>query len=109
MSQKRTSPNLKHSFKVGDILTIATGEYSDFTYIGPLKVIKDFTTQEVFDLYTGEEPIYETRTDFRGNEYQRQLNEPSPYNFDGWLVKNGYVESMESIEWHVGSYGRFEG
>lgn len=114
--------SLDHTFKVGDILTVATGEYSDFCYNGPFRVIREFNTKELGQVYLNQEPeyeeypivkyVYKNQPGLRygraervetGEVGRRRTNEPSAYDFDGWLVKQGYVEAMESIEWHVGS------
>lgn len=117
--------NFEHTFKVGDILTVANGEYSDFTYIGPFKVIKEFSTKEVSEVYANlpdSEEEYDAYTYSYANDYvglwrkaektyvgkkMRTIENNLPENFHAWLVKEGYVEAMDSIEWHVGCYGKF--
>ena len=85
-------------FKVGDLLIIETGEYSDRDWSGPVRIIREFTRREVGERYK-EEGVA---------EYDWQ-DRASPRGFMPWLVKEGYVEDVDKVHsWHVGSYGDFD-
>lgn len=84
--------------KAGTILVLETGEYSDYTFHGPLRVLRDFDQAEVVGLHR------EQWTP--PNEWE---HEPDTDSLMGWLVTSGYVEAIDNVvSWHIGSYGRVE-
>ncbi|MGD9670269.1 MAG: hypothetical protein AB7U75_14725 [Hyphomicrobiaceae bacterium] len=86
--------------KAGTILTIETGEYSDFTYHGPFRVLVDLDKEGVAAEYA------EHRPDKYTNWPDRPL---SNHNFVPFLIKKGYIEDIDEHEsWHIGSYGEFK-
>lgn len=91
--------------KAGSILTLETGEYSDFTYHGPFKVLKDINQRQVVELFRAQwKPTLDP-----GEELGAWDNHPDPYEFMWWLTKEGYIEDIASHHsWHIGSYGRLE-
>lgn len=82
--------------KKGELLTIAMGEYSDFTVSGVFRVLENFEPQEVIDAYL------EAHPDERGS-YSANFSE-----FIGWLATSKRIEGLDSREWHIGSYGTFD-
>lgn len=92
-----TRADLDVPFKVGDLLIIETGEYSDSSWAGPVRVIREFTRRDV-----GERYRKEGKPDYSWEE------KPGPHGFLPWLVKERYVEAVDNVHsWHVGSYGDF--
>ena len=49
--------------KVGTLMTFETGEWSDFTYIGPFRVLCDFDQQEVIDTFKADWTAARVRLD----------------------------------------------
>src|SRR6185312_10920888 len=85
--------------KRGTLLVLETGEYSDYTFHGPFRVMKGFDEVKVVDLHRKqwkpENPEWDT--------------EPDTDSFMGWLTAQGYIEPVENlVSWHIGSYGRLE-
>jgi hypothetical protein len=91
---------------VGQLIVFETGEYSDRSWIGPLRALKPFKQSEVAAAYVascpprGDEDIWDWQE--RGG--------PTPDGFLAWLTRQGYVEDIEPrpVCWHIGSYGEFE-
>lgn len=87
--------------KAGELLILSHGEYSDYSYSGPFRVLKDFDPKEQAD---------ECR------EYWRQLPEsercwqegPDSSNYIAFLHARGFIEDVDCTEIHVGSYGRLQ-
>lgn len=85
--------------KADTLLTIEQGEYSDRSWDGPFRVLKDFDQAAVSEEY---------RAQFKPDPNELE-DEPNPRNFVAWLATSGYVEDVQvSLSWHVGCYGRFE-
>lgn len=81
--------------EAGALLLIETGEYSDRMTSGPFRVLKTLDRSVTAKAFIAEfKPSYED-------------DRPSPDDYLPWLIKNGYVEDVESTLWHVGSYGDF--
>lgn len=83
--------------KAGDYLMLSTGEYSDYSFSGPYKILKDFTFGEIVEeIKENFKPSYE------GDEIDN-------YSVAPYLIKRGYIEDVENCtEVHCGSYGRLE-
>lgn len=94
----------------GQTITFETGEYSDFTYVGPFTVLKDFDQKEVVDAYLEfDKPTEEvvTYVDRLGVErlYTKKIV-PDDDRFIAWLTKEGYIQDIENnVQWYLGSYG----
>ncbi len=73
--------------KSGQMIIMTAGEWSDYGIIFAAKALKDFNVEKV----KAEFPC-------KGG-----FNE---YSFGIWLVKQGYVEEVEMIEWALGNYGK---
>ena len=92
--------------KLGQILTFAEGEYSDYMVEGLVKVIKPFDLKQVQneweELHTKEDShsCYVNRT-------LRRVKEGG-VAFLPYLVHKGLVEDVDYIEIHTGSYGKAE-
>lgn len=91
--------DLRQVLKKGALLIIETGEYSDRSWNGPVRMLKDFAKVDLTE-------------DFK-REWKPQNkweHKPSPDDFLPWLIRTGRAEDVEGVEaWHVGSYGQFEG
>jgi len=87
-------------FKVGEFLTVASGEYSDYCVNGLFKVEKDFYMTEIFEAYGAE-----TGQKITGNEILRKDSKRLEISLIGYLNKNGFISDVEYREVHTGSYG----
>lgn len=86
-------------FKVGEVVILAEGEYSDYR-TGPLfRCLKDLNMRELAAAFFPEAPK---------SDWNYCGREADASTFTLWLVKNGWVEELEYIEVHCGSYGTFE-
>lgn len=82
----------------GTILILESGEYSDKSWHGPFRVLKDFDQAEISQT-------------FRDNwspgpdSWRDKEDGPGRGDFLSWLVRNGYVEDLDGVvAWHIGSY-----
>lgn len=92
--------DLSQTLKVGDLLSISTGEYSDYSVCGPVRIIRPFVKHEVCEAY---------RKTYPKQKAWGLDEDPDPFGFLPWLISEGYAEDIDGhTEWHVGSYGRFE-
>ena len=85
--------------KKGQLIAIASGEYSDYYIRDYLRALVDIDTHEVMRLFKsiplpkGAKP-YGRQDDFLAWLQAERIVEPS--------------ETNEVIEWHIGSYGELE-
>jgi hypothetical protein len=90
------TPESPALFKAGELLLLESGEYSDKSWAGPFRVLKDFDIREA----AGEvKAAY--KPDYDGDE-------PGTTNLREWLFTNGFLEDVECRSIHIGSYGRIE-
>lgn len=80
----------------GAVLVIEFGEYSDYGFNGPFKVLRSFDQGEVSE-------------DFR-RQWKKGPDDAGdlPYakHFIDWMTKQGYIEPLQNAHvWNVGSYG----
>ena len=86
------------AYKAGELMLIEMGEYSDKSWRGPFRVLKDFDIVELAE--------HLKATWKRGkNDY---TDSPGPYEFAEWIAKEGYIEDVECRSVHIGSYGDIE-
>jgi hypothetical protein len=85
-------------YKAGELLILEDGEYSDKSWSGPFRVLKDF---DIVDL------AEQLKATFKPEEHHYS-SEPEPYNFRDWLHTQGFIEDVECRSVHIGSYGRLE-
>jgi len=78
------------TYRKGQILALSAGEYSDYSVYMFAKVLKDFTQQEVVDLYPGNKEDYNFDED----------------KFLKFLVDNRYVKEIDYVEWNFSCYGK---
>ena len=88
--------DMQTDIKKGELITIATGAYSDYSISGVFRVLADFNPQEQMEKFAAETPLEDDDT-------YRDLSE-----FIAWISRSGLLEPLESREWHIGSYGRLE-
>lgn len=77
----------------GAVLMLSTGEYSDYSFSGPFRVLKPLTFNAAL--------LAELKADWKP-EYE--WDKFSCSAVAGRLATLGYVEDMEATEIHVGSY-----
>lgn len=81
--------------KANTILVFTHGEYSDYSFDGPLHVTRDFDQAEVSSEFRAQWK--------RPDEWTYR---PSESDFIAWLTKEGYVEAIDNVHtWHIGDYG----
>lgn len=80
--------------KAGEILILSHGEYSDYGFDGPFKVIREFDQAELSE---------EFLKDWRQSG-EPEWGRPGEFKFIAWLSKAGYIEDLASHNWHIGSY-----
>ena len=91
--------DLEQTLEVGTLLIIETGQYSDRTWRGPVRMTRAAKKSELAAAYVAQ---------WRPTD-DGWRDEPDADGFLPWLVKEGYVEDVgDAHSWHVGSYGRFE-
>lgn len=96
--------DLSQTLKAGTLLIIETGEYSDRGWGGPVKLLRNFTKQELADDYRKEW----RKEDFSENGYSWN-DEANPNDFLPWLIKTKRAEHVDDVHsWHIGSYSSFE-
>ena len=79
--------------KAGEMLTVTTGEYSDYSVHGVFEAVNDIDTEALKECWLSEHP--EQREEHR---FQDGL-------FLGWVFRQGCLRPISTIEWHLGSYG----
>jgi hypothetical protein len=90
--------DLSRTLKKGTLLIIETGEYSDRSWSGPVRLLGDYVKADLAEEFKRE---WKPENDWD--------DRPSPGEFLPWLIKAGKAESVDDVEeWHVGSYGDFE-
>ncbi len=83
--------------KKGTVLILTHGEYSDYSYTGPFRVLKSFDQAEIAETF---------RDAWRAKPHDEWDTRPSEHEFIGWLHQEAYIEDMpKSWDWHIGSYG----
>ena len=93
----------------GAMLTLETGQYSDFTYVGPFRACRTFEQKEAIDAFLEQWPADRTRRNTEaGYALYDDDDGPGPDDFIAFLSRAGYIEDVPCSSWHVGSYGRFD-
>lgn len=85
-----------HVYSAGTVIAVATGEYSDFSYIGHIRALRELNLRDLMESF---------RDGFKPKD---EWDEPDPRSFVGWLIADGLVEAADVEEVHIGSYGRLE-
>jgi hypothetical protein len=92
--------DLDQVFAAGTLLVIETGAYSDHSWDGPVRVMRDFTAREAAEKYIAA---------WVAPKDEEWKDAPTADGFLPWLVKECFVEAVDNVvAWHVGGYGRFE-
>lgn len=86
------------TLKVGELLVIETGDESGQEWHGPVRILREFSTHEVAEIFRG----------VPSKERYFKSDQPDPYAFLPWLVKEGYVEDVACLSWDIGSYTDFK-
>jgi hypothetical protein len=82
--------------KKGELLLLTSGAYSNYSPHAVVRILKDFKTKDVLELYLKEHPE------------QREKHNGEVSQFIAWLSANGYVEDVNHTEWNVGCYSTLE-
>lgn len=80
----------------GSILTLSSGEYSDYGIVGILVTVKDCDLRTLAAEYKA------------SHRPKNQWDKPDPDGFVAWLVVHGHAMPVDASEVHIGSYGRLE-
>lgn len=86
-------------FKVGELMTMSSGEYSDYCVQGLFKVIIDFDAQQKLA-----EWAEENGKELKGGGVYSGWSSRG-VDFLGWLNSNNYIAEIEYRELHLGGYG----
>lgn len=82
--------------KKDSTLILETGEYSDRSWHGPFRALRDFSTRDAAD---------RAKAEFRPKWEGHAMD---PEEFIDWLIKEKYIELIDCNSEHVGSYGHIE-
>lgn len=80
--------------KAGAILVLEHGEYSDYAFDGPFRVLKDFDQAKIATTFCEQ-----------WTSLDEWKTKPDESDFIAWMNTNGYIEDIETHRWHIGSYG----
>ena len=89
-------------FKVGELMTTTTGEYSDYCVNGLFKVLIEFDAQDKFIEWAKETNEEIDKNFCVVRDYERGRPD---VGFIEWLNKSGYISDVNYRELHTGSYG----
>lgn len=88
------------AFRAGELMSIASGEYSGYCVDGLFRVLVDFDAQEL---------LLEWAKEIGGEVDADGLVPPvsgdKNITFLGWLNKNNYIEDVDYRTLHIGSFG----
>lgn len=85
--------------KAGMTLVLENGEYNNYSFTGPFRVMRDFDQAQIVETFKAQ---WEPTNDWEDEE-------PDADDFQGWLSREGYIEGIEGlVSWHTGTYGRLE-
>lgn len=87
----------RRNFKLGDIILLSNGEYSDYSFAGPFRVLKP--------LNFNSELLKELQGNWKPSSHWEQF---SPDSVIGGLTSLGYIEDIESSEVWIGAYGKVD-
>ena len=89
------------SFNVGEFITMAEGEYSDYCVNGLFRVVHEFNLEEVFERY-GKDT---NQTIINGEISYEDIN-PDAIGFMPYLlITLGFIQEIDYKEIHLGCYG----
>jgi len=77
----------------GTVFTITESDYSDYCVEGVFRAVKDFVPDDLLDQWLAANPRERERYRF---------DAPS---FLAWVARQGVFERVDSVNWHLGSYG----
>lgn len=91
MSEMNKKPT---NIPAGALFTITAGEYNEYNAKGVFRALREIPTAELLATYLREHAA-----------------EMEPHSFDdsrflAWVARQGYLEPLESFEWHLSDYGR---
>lgn len=77
----------------GALLTISTGEYSDYVVLGVFRAKAPLDVSALRQEYLALRPV-------EAKEYHFH-----EHAFLGWVVRKGLLDHEECFEWYLGAYG----
>lgn len=89
--------------QVGQMITFAEGEYSDYMVNGLVRVITSFDLDSVKTEWEKEHAQCTNHNVFKQRDEKRL--KPNAVDFLPWMVSKGLVEDVDYLEIHTGSYG----
>jgi hypothetical protein len=96
--------DLSQTLKAGTILNLTQGQYSDYTFDGPFRVLKDFVKQDAYDAFLTAMAIKYPSGSGEDDYEARSIN-----NFVAFLSTSGFVTPVEGAEsWYLGGYALFD-
>ncbi|MCK5606151.1 hypothetical protein KAR91_29905 [Candidatus Pacearchaeota archaeon] len=91
-------------FKVGELMTVSSGSYSDYCVQGLFKVLRDFNAQEQMVLWVNETGrVMSEHADVEADYRQKQRTKDIV--FLAWLNEKGFVEDVPYRELNIGDCG----
>jgi hypothetical protein len=98
-------------FTKGELITISAGCFSDYYVEGVFRVLRDFDPTEVGTQYATQYVASRRLPGAEVNLYYIQHFydvEEDTLDFYAWLIHEGYLEVVESREWHLGDDGELD-
>jgi len=86
-------------FKKGELVTVSTGEYSDYCVNGLFEVLNDFDAIEQLNVWCSE-----TGRSIKNGVVERDYKNEN-IEYMPWLVTKGFVKDVDYRELHTGGYG----
>jgi hypothetical protein len=102
-----TRQKLMRPFTAGEFITISTGSYSDYSVEGVFKVACDFDPNEItkkfINDYIKPRVIDDAYSEDDMNRFHYYWGvEEGTLDFYAWLIQEGYLELIDSRQWHLG-------
>lgn len=82
------------TIKSGTLLTVSTGEYSDYSVHGVFRALKDITYEDLREARKAQPGEYDEYCDIK--------------QIIAFLATQGYIEDVPSLELHLGAYGELD-
>jgi len=96
-----------YEMKEGGTILFGSGEYSDYYVEGLYKVLKDFNIKEAEEQYKTEHGKPMKAWGAVNRVHATKVSE-GDIEFTAWLTSEGYVDNIDYVDFHLGSYGEFE-
>jgi len=87
-----------------ETLILETGEYSDYSFQGPFKVLRSFESQEEAERHTA---LFDSEVKEKNGDHGT-WDHASPDTLIAYLAAEGFIEELSCVREHVGSYGAID-